>query len=189
MEGLASDVVFLAKDIMMIRRPPIKIFKDPVDHHMPASLRDAYRTEVISFFKNYIPSEQDNLDIIKKVILNPQTYEILKLMREAAVTLNDVEKLRKKGVDDVGGALQELWKTKMIGVFKDDRGEEYYGLISDFHIDFYYPRFLLNRIREQYRMNVHNPKTLIKALNLLKEEYFLVETTKKEALKTPAEMS
>jgi hypothetical protein len=185
-EGMASDVIFLAKDIMMLRRPPMNLFRDPVDHHMPESLKDAYRTDIISFFKNYTPNQQDNLEIIEKVILNPPVYEVLKLMREAVVTLNDVEKLRKKGVDDVEGALQDLWKTKMIGVFKDDSGQEYYGLITDFYVDFYFPRFLLNNIRHQYKLNIHNPNTLLKALNLMKEEYFSMDRAKKAALKASA---
>ena len=75
---------------------------------------------------------------------------------------------------------------KMIGVFKDETGQtEYYGLINDFYIDFYYPRYLLNKIREHYKMNIHNPKTLIKALSLMKEEYFVMKQAEKAAQKTP----
>ena len=98
--------------------------KDPVDHHLPASLMNSYLTEVKNFFENYKHSERDNLDIIENIILDPGCYEVFKLMREAIVTRNDLEKLRKKGVDDVDRVLKAMWKSKMIAVFQDDKQTE-----------------------------------------------------------------
>lgn len=188
-KGISSDVLFLARDAMMIRRPPVELFKDPVDHHIPESLKTTYQGEVIDFFRNYKPSEDDNLQIIDKIILNPQAYEVLKLLREAIVTKNDIEKLRKKGVEDVDAVLRDLWQTKMMGVFKDAQETEYYGLLSDFHIGTYYPRHALNTIRHQYAHNVQNPNALLKAIEVMRDEYRTIEKVKKKKAKKSEEIT
>ncbi len=108
-----------------------------MEHHLPKTLKDSYKNQVRTFFKNYKPSENDNLEIINKVILDPQCYEVLNLLREAIVTKNDIEKLRKKGVEDIDNTLKALWETKMIAVFQDESGTEYYCLITDFYVSLY----------------------------------------------------
>ncbi len=183
-KGLATDVVFLNEDIMILRRPPVKLFLDPVEHHLPKSLKDSYTTQVRNFFKNYKPSENDNLEIINKVILNPQSYEILKLLREAMVTKNDIEKLRKKGVEDIDDSLKALWETKMIAVFQDESGTEYYCLISDFYVSLYYPRYNLDTIRKQFLSKAQNPKALLKALDIMREEYLSITKIQKVSART-----
>jgi len=183
-KGLATDVVFLNEDIMILRRPPVKLFLDPVEHHLPKTLKESYTTQVRSFFKNYKPTERDNLEIINRVILDPQCYEVLKLLREAMVTKNDIEKLRKKGVEDIDETLKALWETKMIAVFQDDSGTEYYCLISDFYISLFYPRYNLDTIRKQYISKSQNPKALMKALDIMREEYMSNVTIRKASTRT-----
>ncbi len=182
-KGLPSDMIFLAEDIMTLRLPPKDLIKDPVDRHLPASLKDSYITEVRNFFQNYIPSEQDNLDIIEKIFLDPSCYEVLTLMREAMVTRNDLEKLRKKGVDDVDRVLKAMWETKMVAVFQDEKQNEYFTLVSDFYINKFFPRYNLDTIRLQYRTKAQNSNALLKALDLMKEEYYMQVKLGKEKAK------
>jgi hypothetical protein len=179
-KGLASDIMFLSQDLMVLRRPPIKLFQDPVEHHLPASLKDAYTSQVRNFFLNYKPTEADNLEIITKVILDPQTYEVLKLLREAMVTKNDIEKLRKKGVDDIDHTLKSLWETKMIEVFRDDSNTEYYCLVSDFYIHQFYPKYNVDSIRKQYMNKVQNTNALLKALDIMRDEYMILHKNQKK---------
>ena len=181
--GLSSDMVFLTEDMMIIRTPPENLIKDPVDRHLPESLKESYITEVKNFFKSYKPDEKDALSIIDKVILDPATYEVLKLMREAIVTRNDIEKLKKKGVDDVDRVLKSLWETKMIAVFQDDKNTEYYCLTSDLFLHKFYPRYNLDTIRKQYRNKSQNPAALLKALDLMEEEYSIMQKHLKAAAK------
>ncbi|MEJ2295597.1 MAG: hypothetical protein P8Y23_12645, partial [Candidatus Lokiarchaeota archaeon] len=99
-KGMPSELIFLTNDIIMMRIPPVQLLKDPADRGLPSQLVQDYRTETKKFFQNYRPSENDNLTIID-VLINPQAYETLRLLRTAIVTRNDLEKLKKKGVDDV----------------------------------------------------------------------------------------
>ena len=187
-KGLPSDMIFLAEDIMVLRLPPKELIKDPVDRHLPASLKDSYLTEVRNFFENYVPSEQDSLEVINKVFLDPACYEVLKLMREAMVTRNDLEKLRKKGVDDVDRVLKAMWETKMVAVFQDDKQNEYYTLVSDFHIAKFFPRYNLDTIRHQYLTKAQNANALLKALDVMKDEYY-AQLKAAKAAEEPEEVS
>jgi len=182
-QGLSSDIVFLTRDLMTLRIPPLQLVKDPADRHLPQSLVGDYKTEVRNFFKNYEVSERDNIKIIDEVLLDPAVYEAYSLLREAIVTRNDLEKLKKKGVDDVDRVLKILWGNKMIAVFKDSKGTEYYSLTSDFCIKKIYPKYNLDTIREQYRAKSKNPGALTTALDIMKDEYYEMLKAKKEKAK------
>ena len=182
-KGVSSDMVFLTQDIMIARTPAPELIKDPVGRHLPQSLAASYLTEVKNFFLTYKPDEKDNIDVIDKIILDPACYESLKLLREAMVTRNDLEKLRKKGVYDVDLVLNKFWEVKMIAVLQDEKGIEYYCLISDFFVGRYFPQYSLDVIRAQYRTQSQNPNALLKGLDLLKEEYYHSIKTKKETTK------
>ena len=171
-KGMPSDLVFLSEDIMALRIPPSELIKNPVDRHLPESLIGEYMAEIRNFFKHYTPSERDNLEIIEKVLLDPACYEVLKLMREAIVTRNDLEKSRKKGVEAVYRVLKAFWETKMVAVFKDDKANEYFCLTCDFYIAKFYPRYQIDTIRKQYRSRAQNSNVLVKALELMREEYY-----------------
>jgi len=95
------------------------------------------------------------------------------------VTRNDLEKLRKKGVEDLDEVLKRLWETKMIAIFQDDKNNEYFCLICDFFIERYFPRFILDSVRNQYRDKIQNTGVLVKALDLMKEEYYALVKAKK----------
>lgn len=188
-KGLPSDMIFLVEDILALRVPPRDLIKDPVDHHLPSSLKESYLVEVRNFFEHYVPTQKDNLEIIEKVFLDPSCYEVLTLMREAMVTRNDLEKLRKKGVDDVDRVLKAMWETKMVVVFQDDKQNEYYSLVTDFYIERLFPRFNLDTIREQYRTKTQNSQALLKALDIMKEEYYNQAKLEKHAESNPASAS
>jgi hypothetical protein len=186
-KGITSDLLFLVQDLVMIRRPAVDLIKNPTEHHLPEALKGSFITETKNFFQSYVPEEKDCLNIIDKVLLNPQNYEVLKLLREAMVTRNDLEKLKKKGVDDVDLALKALWDNKMIAVFQDEHGLEYYCLTSDFHLERIFPRYNLNVIRKLYKNRTQNPNALLKALDLMREEYAVVQKANKApAAETPA---
>ena len=169
-KGMPSELIFLTNDIIMMRIPPVQLLKDPADRGLPSQLVGDYRTETKKFFQNYRPSENDNLRIID-VLINPQVYETLRLLRTAIVTRNDLEKLKKKGVDDVDEVLKMLWESQMIQVFQDDRNNEYYALLSDFYVELIFPKYLINIIKEEYEKKSKADQVLIEYLNVLENTY------------------
>ncbi|GAG69712.1 unnamed protein product, partial [marine sediment metagenome] len=112
---------------------PLKILREPVERGLPESLVETYNSEVRTYFQNYRPSEEDNLKLLK-ILTDPQIYEILKLLRISVVTRNSIEKLRKKGVDDIDGGIKKLLEHNIMHVFQNGDGTEYYALLSDLHI-------------------------------------------------------
>ena len=177
-KGMPSELIFLIHDMLMLRVPPVQLLKDPADRGLPAKLAGDYRTEVKKFFQNYRPSEQDNLRVID-IIINPQVYETLRLLRTAIVTKNDLEKLKKKGVEDVDEVLKMLWEGQMIQVFQDEMNNEYYALLSDFHLDLIFPKYLLNIIKSEYERKSKAELVLVEYLNVLEDTYMSIKAAPK----------
>ncbi|MFX0056831.1 MAG: hypothetical protein ACFE85_02690 [Candidatus Hodarchaeota archaeon] len=177
-KGMPSELIFLTNDILILRVPPVQLLKDPADRGLPIRLAEDYRTETKKFFQGYKPSEQDNLRIID-VIINPQVYETLRLLRTAIVTKNDLEKLKKKGVEDINEVLRMLWESQMIQVFQDERGNEYYALLTDFYLDLIFPKYLLNIIKAEYEKKSKADKVLIEYLNVLENTYMNLKSRTK----------
>jgi hypothetical protein len=176
-KGMASELIFIIKDILMLRLPPTKLLKDPSSRGLPSQLVDDYRTECKKFFQNYKPSEVDNLKL-SEILIDPQTYETLRLLRTSIVTRNDLEKLKKKGVDDVDEVLRKLWETQMIQVFQDKQNNEYYGLLTDFHVELIFPKYLLNVIKTQYEQKSKADDVLVEYLDVLEDTF---QSTKEKA--------
>ena len=177
-KGMPSELIFLIHDMLMLRIPPVQLLKDPADRGLPAQLAEDYRMEVKKFFQNYRPSEQDNLRVID-IIINPQVYETLRLLRTAIVTKNDLEKLKKKGVEDVDEVLKMLWEGQMIQVFQDEMNNEYYALLSDFHLDLIFPKYLLNIIKSEYERKSKAEQVLVEYLNVLEDAYISIKSAPK----------
>ena len=177
-KGMPSELIFLIHDMLMLRVPPVQLLKDPADRGLPAKLAGDYRTEVKKFFQNYRPSEQDNLRVID-IIINPQVYETLRLLRTAIITKNDLEKLKKKGVEDVDEVLKMLWEGQMIQVFQDEMNNEYYALLSDFHLDLIFPKYLLNIIKSEYERKSKAELVLVEYLNVLEDTYMSIKAAPK----------
>ncbi|MBA7552580.1 hypothetical protein ES705_45149 [subsurface metagenome] len=170
-KGMPSELIFLINDLFMIRRPPINLLKNPSERGLPEKFAEEYNVTVRKFFQKYRPSDDDNLKILDDVIADPQVYEILKLLRISIVTKNVLEKLRKKGVDDIDSGLKKLWDNQMIHVFQDAKGNEYYALITDFHNSLIYPKYMLKTIIYQYGVKSKSNGVLIEYLNVLDDTY------------------
>ncbi len=169
-KGQPSDVTFLIRDLIITRIPPAQIIKESGSRGLPASLVESYKAEVKNFFANYSVSETDNLEVIE-TLLDPSVWETFQLLRQAVVTRNDIEKLRKKGVDDPDTVLKKLWEKKMICVVRDESGTEYYGLLTDFLVERFFPEFMVNTIRADYSEKTRSDVLLLEYLNVLEEQY------------------
>lgn len=177
-KGMPSELIFLVRDILVLRVPPVKILEDPSTRGLPSQLVEDYKIQVKQFFQNYRPTEADNLRIID-ILINPQIYETLRLLRTAIVTRNELEKLRKKGVDDLDDALKQLWDTKLVQVFKDARDIEYYALLSDFYLNLIFPKYLLNVIQKVHGQKSKSDQVLLEYLTVLENTYTDAKATAK----------
>ena len=182
-KGMSSEFIFLIKDVVIMRVPPVKILQDPADRGLPSQLVETYRADTRRFFQNYRPTIGDNLRVID-ILTNPQVYEILRLLRTAVVTKTELKKLRKKGVEDLDDALKMLWDTQMIKVFPDDRENEYYALLTDFYLNLTFPKYLMNVIKTIYDQKSKADQVLIEYLTVLENTYINLKATTKAKAKT-----
>jgi len=177
-KGMPSELSFLTGDLFMLRVPPVELIKNPIQRGLPSHLSKIYLNEVRKFFDQYHPTEFDNIKIID-ILANPEVYQTFQLLRPAIVSSNDLEKLKKKGVDDISHVLKLLWDTNMIKVFLDKSGTEYYCLISDFYIKLIFPKYLLEVIKREYDQKSQSDKVLIEYLNILEDTYLNIKSEEK----------
>ncbi|MFX1426805.1 MAG: hypothetical protein ACFFBE_10165 [Promethearchaeota archaeon] len=169
-KGIPSELIFLTKDIFMLRVPPDNLYQDPESYGLPKKSIQMYRNEIQKFFNEYHPTEEDNLNLLD-ILIDPEVYQTLRLLRKAIANMKDFEKLKNKGVNDIYGVLKKLYDNKMIRVFKDENEIEYYALITDFYIDFIFPKYLLKIIKTSFEQKSKTDKVLLEYLNLLEETY------------------
>lgn len=177
-KGVPSELIFLTKDFLMLRIPPLNLINNLSEKGLPSQITKDYKSSVIKFFQNYRPSEEDNLKIINAII-NPQVYEVIRLLRISIVTRKELQKLKKKGVDDIAGILKVLWDCQLIQVFQDNNGREYYALLSDFYLSLVFPKYLLNIIKTGYEHKSKANPVLIECLNVLESSYLNLKSKTK----------
>jgi hypothetical protein len=170
-KGSPSEVLYLINDIFITRIPPTDLIRGSSNRGLPSALAEDYKENVITFFREYRNTEEDNLKLLN-TLLDPPTYETIKLLRQAIVTRDDLEKLQKKGVDDVDGVLKNLWEAKMIVVLQDEAGNEYYALQSNVKIEKIFPEYALDLIREQYSLKTISLQAALEYVDTLKDEYY-----------------
>jgi len=185
-KGMPSEIIFLINDLLTIRVPPMKLLKNPVANGLPESLVEEYEAAVRNFFISYRPSEEDTLNIVE-LFVNPQVYETLRLLRTLIATKNVLEKLRKKGVDDIDGVLKLLWDNNLVQVFRDSKNIEYYALCSDIFFSLVYPKYIANTIIQEYEVKSKTEKVLIEYLNVLEDTYYNIKEQKKAKIKSEEE--
>ncbi len=170
-KGMPSELIFFINDIFMIRKPPTNLYINPVERGLPEDFAEEYHSMIKRFFQSYRPNEEDHLKLLD-LFTDPQTYEILKLLRLAIVTRNSLEKLKKKGVEDLDSGLKKLWNNNLVHVFMNNNGVEFYALISDFQISLVYPKYILNTILHQYDVKSKSEGVLIEYLRVLEDVYY-----------------
>lgn len=178
-KGIPSELIFLTKDLFMLRTPPVKLLEDPVSYGLPTQFLKEYPKDIKEFFQDYQPTEEDNIKIIKALI-NPQVYEMFRLLRVSIATRQDLEKLKKKGVDDIYSVLKILWDNKLIKVYHDEKNNEYYALLTDFYVDYIFPKYLLTVVKTAYEQKSKIDKVLLEYLHILEETYFESKSKKKK---------
>ncbi len=174
-KGMPSELIFLIHDLLMLRVPPVELFAQPADRGLPSQLVADYQSEVKKFFQGYRPSEENNMKLLD-IINDPQVYETIRLLRTAIVTKNDLEKLKKKGVDDLDHVLKQLWDNQLIQVFQDKQNVEYYALIGDIYLDLIFPKFIFNRIKAEYEQKSKSNQVLVEYLKVLEDAYMSRKT-------------
>ena len=180
-KGISTDLIFLINDLIILRIPPEKLLKNPTASGLPVELKEKYIAKCKNFFSNYRPTEEDHLFL--ELLMDSSSYEVLRLLRIAIVTRNELEKLKKKGVDDIDSVLNNLISSGVVDVFIDSQENQYYALITDIHIELIFPKYQLNILRETYNSKSKAKKVLLEYCSVLKNTYLDVTNPDKKKKK------
>ncbi|MHA1732264.1 MAG: hypothetical protein ACTSU5_09985 [Promethearchaeota archaeon] len=179
-KGAPSESAFLVADVLVMRAPPVTLVKEAASRGLPAELVGDYAAEVRTYFEGYTPSPEDELKILE-VLVDPSAYEVITLLRSAIATRDDLEKLKKKGVEDVDATLKLLWGADLLLVLRDSSGNEYYGLKDDPVVERFFPEYLVNVVRKCYRERTKSDVVLVQTLEQLEDSYYAVREAEKNA--------
>ena len=161
----------------MTRIPPEKLSRDSSNRGFPTQFVKTYREDIRKFFQDYRPTTEDNQKVVE-ILTNPQVYETMRLLRTAIVTPKEIDKLRKRGVDDAQGALKILWDNQMVKIYRDDKENEYYTLLTDFYIDLIFPKYILQVIKKAYEQKSITNQVLIEYPKILEDTYYSLKSNK-----------
>ncbi len=174
-KGIGYEFIFLINDIFMCRIPSVKTNEYITERGLPEQLVSNFLRETKNLFQNYTPSEEDNLSILE-ILVDPQVYEVLRLLRTAVVTRTDIEKLEKKGVEDIERVTKILADNKMIYQYQDKSGTKYYALISDFYLKLIFPKHQLRVIKTVYENKSKGKPIILEYLNVLEDAYYAMKS-------------
>ncbi len=177
-KGMSSKFIFLINDLLIARVPPKKLLKKTSKKGLPANLVEIYRNQCKAYFQNYRFSEESALEIVK-IVVNPNNYEILRVLRSMIATRQELDKLKKKGIDNIDEVLKCLEENQMIHIFQDHQGKKYFALLSDFYISLFFPNYLLDIVKHEYDEKAKSNQVLIEYLKILESEYLESQTKAK----------
>lgn len=164
--GIPSVLIFLIKDIIFFRLPPLKIQELMLEKGFSSQYIDKYLKESEEFFTKYCPSEADSL-IVSEILVTQNMYEILKALRTSVLKRSEIT-----GIKDLNKVLKFFSENRIIKIFKDNLNEEYIVLFSDIFVDTCLPEYILNTIIADYKRKAKADPVLIEYLNVLEENFF-----------------
>ncbi|MCK4379854.1 MAG: hypothetical protein KAW51_01870, partial [Candidatus Lokiarchaeota archaeon] len=169
-EGDTDITLFLLSDFAIFRTPVAKLVEDAKKNFPSPELATTYLEEVTQFFKDYKPTLEDNLKIAQ-IIMNPDKYDYITLLRERAYPLDKIPKGPGESIEQIGNILKPMENEKIIKVIKDSKDTAWVFLFTDIAAHTFYPEYLIEKIRKE-RMEGKIKKTVaIKHLEFLEKAY------------------
>lgn len=171
-EDLLDDYVYLVRDILLYRVPPLKLVDYLLKSKIQNDLEKQYLQELIGFFKSYQFDESYEMQTVVPTIFNLDTYSIIHNLRGKLFKRTDLEhKLYGEfGEDSLNQVLHQLYKTKFITIMNDERGEEIIGLVSEVKGKKFVPLYLLEILQAQYQQKRQDPQVILQHLFFLLKE-------------------
>jgi hypothetical protein len=164
----SNELVFLLNDILILRQPPIQLLKNSKERDFSSQFVEDFSNSVEAYFQTYNYNEEDSIKLAN-LLLNPQLYEVLKVLRVAIYPKDDIQILRRRGVSDLDNVLQTLLENEIIQIIPDENGKEYYALLSEPYVDILFPEYILNAIISNYNSGLTENNILLRYLNIIKE--------------------
>lgn len=169
-----GEYLFLTKDILLARLPNENILNRLRENKK--NLYDIYKDKVADYFLTYDVNKQsvEELKKIAGLLLNPDSYDFLALMRNSYYPLDKLPKIFSDWFD-IEVILSTLEDLKIVTTIKDKEDQGWVILLTDIKPLIIFPEFLLPKIREFFKSEDKEQKISIeiakKALEMLEITY------------------
>lgn len=169
-----GEYLFLTKDLLLARLPNENILNRLRENKK--NLYDIYKDKVADYFSTYDVNKQsvEELKKIAGLLLNPDSYDFLALMRNSYYPLDKLPKIFSDWFD-IEVILSTLEDLKIVTTLKDKEDQGWVILLTDIKPLIIFPEFLLPKIREFFKSEDKEQKISIeiakKALELLEVTY------------------
>ncbi|MHA1342716.1 MAG: hypothetical protein ACTSQG_01910 [Promethearchaeota archaeon] len=173
-----GEYLFLTKDIILARIPSEEIAKRLKENRK--DLYPKYNQKVIEYFSKYNPNTQ-SLEEIKKIaslLLNPDIYDFIALMRNNYYPLDKIPKILSDWAD-TEMILDELTSMNILTEIEDNENKKWLLLLTDITPIIIFPEYLLPKIREAYFSKDLEKKI---TYEIAKKAYDLLEVTFPESV-------
>ena len=174
---VSLEYVFLLRDVALIRTPHIDIFKAAKSGQMNPELKDKYQKKVEKFFKIYRISTQDSR-VIAEYISNPDTYDIIKVLREGYMTREEIAPKIGREMPNLDRHLKRLAEDDVILPIKDKKQRVWIFLLSDIQSITFFPEYMIDVIRRRWKEGTIAKEIALKHLELLRAEYISTQAPK-----------
>lgn len=169
-----GEFLFLTKDILLARLPNENILNRLKENKK--DLFDIFKDKIADYFSTYDPNKQsvEEMKKIAGILLNPDSYDFLALMRNSYYPLDKLPKIFSDWFD-IEVILSTLEDLKIVTTLKDKEKQGWVILLTDIKPLIIFPEFLLPKIRESFKFEDKDQKISIeiarKALELLEVTY------------------
>ncbi|MFX1274993.1 MAG: hypothetical protein ACFFBP_10230 [Promethearchaeota archaeon] len=168
-----GEYLFLVKDIMLARIPNDNLLKFLKDNNK--SLYEIFQSKTIEYFSKYNPLTQTKEETRKlsSLLLNPDVYDFLVLMRKNYYPIQKIPKIFSPFVSPEA-LLKELKDLNIMIDLIDNEKRTFTLLLTDIKPLVIFPEFLLPKLRKAYR-SVDKDKRI--TLEIAKKALELLEVT------------
>jgi DNA-binding transcriptional ArsR family regulator len=177
-EGLASECVFLTRDVFPVRKPAMSIVEKAKENLLPKEIASEYLKEVKDFFNDYAKKITGSLDWVDQdaplvlwAIKDLTVSDIVTVLRNDIVKVDDLVKQIKVPAKEISKALSQLLNAEFVTVLQDSKGVDYALLKTEPRILSTFPDYIVSTLVENYNNGLVPAAQATRYLSILKDNY------------------
>lgn len=178
-EGLSSEVIYLTRALFVLRTVSQDTVRAVRGSDMPKDMIDSYLQSSKQYHHEYVSRLKHDLfktvwseaEDIGKLMLDFETYDLIKVLRNGPVEKNDLPEMTNLSVSKVNRKLGSLRRVKIITHLKDENNREFVILKCNPEIATIYPEWLIQRTVDQYNSETIANQQAMHYLEVLKKSH------------------
>lgn len=169
--GYPEQFMFLIRDFFIIRAPSEKNIKLALKGEPDAEIARKYLKTVKEFFTAYNTMSEESRELAE-ILLNPDYYEIIKLLREKPNRLTEINSCTGQEKLGCEASIRKLEELNIVETYPSEAERDMWVMLkSDIVIHTFFPEYILEVLRTKLSSGELSSETAIKHLDLLQQNY------------------